>query len=73
MRFSLFLLAAAFAQLPFSATYDSAHTVRLRGSISRIEWVNPRAYIFVETKDANWAVEIGNPLELEESGWTRAA
>lgn len=72
MRFSLFLLAAAaFAQLPFSATYDSAHTVRLQGSISRIEWVNPRAYIFIETKDANWAVEIGNPLELEESGWTR--
>ena len=72
MRLSVFLLAAtAFAQLPFSATYDAGHTVRLQGSISRIEWVNPRAYIFVETRDANWAVEIGNPLELEASGWTR--
>ncbi|MEO5923387.1 MAG: DUF6152 family protein [Bryobacteraceae bacterium] len=73
MRFALALLTAAtaLAQLPFSATYDASRTIRLQGSVSRVEWVNPRAYIFVETKDSNWAVEIGNPLQLEASGWNR--
>jgi hypothetical protein len=73
MRFALTFLIAAplFGQLPFAATYDGGRTVKLQGSVTRIEWVNPRAYIFIDTKDANWAVEIGNPLQLEASGWTR--
>src|SRR4051812_19963598 len=73
MRFALAFLIGVplFGQLPFAATYDGGKTVKLQGSVTRIEWVNPRAYIFIDTKDANWAVEIGNPLQLEASGWTR--
>ena len=38
--------------------------------------VNPHAYLFIDVRDragivATWAVEFGNPLELEAEGWTR--
>jgi hypothetical protein len=67
---------ASAAQVPFAAIYDDDRQVRLEGPVTRIEWVNPRAYLFVDVRDAqelvgNWAVEIGNPLDLERDGWTR--
>jgi hypothetical protein len=69
-------IAPGFSQSPFSATYDSARQVKLQGSITRIDWVTPAAFIFVDVRDAtgtvaNWAVEIGNPIELERDGWKR--
>jgi hypothetical protein len=66
------------AQLPFAATYDDDRQVRLEGAVTRVEWVNPRAYLFLDVRDANgtlvnWAVEIGNALELERNGWKRTS
>ena len=68
--------AAVRAQLSFAATYDDDRQVRLEGVVTHVDWVNPRAYLRVNVRDAtgvlaNWAVEIGNPLELERGGWTR--
>jgi hypothetical protein len=65
-----------FAQRPFSATYDSERQVKLEGVVTRIDWVNPGAYLFIDVRDAggtitNWAVEFGNPLDLERDGWKR--
>jgi hypothetical protein len=59
-----------------SAVYDTERQVRLEGAVTRIEWVNPRALLFIDVRDAaglvaNWAVEFGNPLELERHKWTR--
>ena len=71
----LVLAASAWAQLPYSATYDTARQVKLKGPVTQIQWVNPRAFVFINVTDAtgvtNWAVEIGNPLELEREGWKR--
>jgi hypothetical protein len=58
----------------FSASYDSAHQVKLQGTVTRVDWANPHAYVFINVRDAfgtlaNWAVEIGNPLDLEHEGW----
>jgi len=65
------------AQRPFSATYDPSKHVTLKGPVTRIDWVNPRAFIFINVTDAgavsNWAVEIGNPLDLEHDGWKRTS
>jgi len=66
------LAAAAFAQR--AATYDRERKVTLKGAVTRIEWVNPHAFLFVNVRDAagtvqNWAVEFGEPLELEKEGW----
>ena len=66
------------AQLPFAATYDNDRQVRFEGAVTRVEWVNPRAYLFLDVRDANgttvnWAVEIGNALVLERNGWKRSS
>jgi hypothetical protein len=64
------------AQLSFSSTYDDGRTLQLEGVVTHVEWVNPRAYLFVNVRDAagsvaNWAVEIGSALELERAGHRR--
>jgi hypothetical protein len=60
------LLAALLAQGP-TAHYDAQRKVKIEGPVTQVEWVNPRAFVFVD----GWAVEIGNPIELERSGWKR--
>src|SRR2546425_8091415 len=74
------LLAAApmSSQHSFSTTYDSNRQLKLQGVVTRIDWVNPSAFFFIDVKDAtgtitNWAVEFGTPLELERDGWKRSA
>ena len=64
----------AYGQRAFSTTYDSDHQVKLQGAVTKIDWVNPSAFLFIDVRDsggaiANWAVEFGNPLELESAGW----
>ena len=70
------LLASAhlLAQSGFSVTYDNSRSVSLKGVVTRIDWVNPHAFIFINVPDAagtaaNWAVEIGNLFDLERDGW----
>jgi len=64
------------AQHSFSATYDFDRQVKLEGPVTRIDWVNPHAFFFINVRDAggtitNWAVEFGNPFDLEKDGWKR--
>ena len=72
----LLLTMPAQAHHSFSATYDSEREITLQGVVTRIDWVNPHAYLFVNDRDAasgtvtNWAVEFGNPFDLERAGWT---
>jgi hypothetical protein len=69
-------IATAFpvpAQTNHAATYDNDHQIKLSGPVTRIDWTNPHAFIFINTPDANWAVEIGNPLDLERDGWKRSS
>lgn len=68
------LTAPACAQNGFSATYDSERHVQLSGAVTRVEWANPHALFFINVRDSsgvvtNWAVEVGNPLDLENDGW----
>lgn len=73
----LFAVVPLFAQRPFSATYDPSRHVTLQGPVTSVDWVNPRAFIFMNVTDAgavtNWAIEIGNPLDLERDGWKRTS
>jgi len=71
---TLLAAAAALPQRSFSTMYDSSREVKLQGVVTRIDWVNPNAFLFIDVRDAsgtvtNWAVEFGNPLELERDGW----
>jgi hypothetical protein len=75
---ALLLAAPAFAQNGFSAAYDNSRQVSMKGVVTKIDWVNPHAFFYVNVRDnngtvTNWAVEFGNPLDLEKDGWKRTS
>ena len=60
----------------FSAEYDIAKPVTLKGLVTKVEWMNPHAFFFINVKDesgkvTNWALEMGAPSALQKQGWTR--
>ncbi|HMA50793.1 MAG TPA: DUF6152 family protein [Magnetospirillaceae bacterium] len=72
---ALFALAAlpAAAHHAFSAEYDIDQPVTLTGTLTKIEWINPHGWVYVDVKDAggkaeNWAVEFGGPNALLRRG-----
>ena len=51
-----------------TATYDDSRGITLEGPVTRIDWVNPHAYLFIDVEDSNgnvvnWALEFGNILD----------
>lgn len=80
---SLALTVAAMAAAPaaahhsFAAEFDITKPVTLAGKVTKIEWTNPHAYLFVDVADAqtgtvtNWEIEMGSPNGLTRLGWTR--
>src|SRR5262250_3215158 len=61
----------------FAAEFDSAKPITLTGVVTKVEWMNPHTYFYVDVKDAqsgkvaNWACEMGSPNGLTRQGWTR--
>jgi hypothetical protein len=60
----------------FSAEYDRAKTIQLKGTVTKVEWMNPHARFYVDVKGddgkvTNWEFELGSPNGLMRSGWTR--
>jgi len=60
----------------FAAEYDSNKPITVKGVVSKVAWVNPHAYVFVDVKDDNgkvttWAFESLSPNALAQQGWTR--
>jgi hypothetical protein len=60
----------------FSAEYDSKKAVTLKGIVTKVDWMNPHVYFFLDVTDesgniTNWALEMGPPAGLQRSGWTR--
>jgi hypothetical protein len=59
-----------------SAGYDFGKRMTLTGVITKIEWVNPHSFIYIDVKDGegrreNWAIEGNPPNVLLRSGWTK--
>ena len=57
----------------FSAEYDIDKPVTITGTLTKLEWVNPHGWIYVDVKGAdgkvvNWAVEFGGPNALLRRG-----
>jgi hypothetical protein len=66
----------AVAHHAFSAEFDAEKRVKLTGAVTRLDWTNPHAWIYVDVKDetgklANWGFELASPNGLMRSGWTR--
>jgi Spy/CpxP family protein refolding chaperone len=68
--------APAEAHHAFAAAYDAAKTVRLRGTVAKIEWINPHAWIHIEVKKNDgktdmWMIETAAPNVLLGRGITK--
>jgi hypothetical protein len=60
----------------FSAEFDVNRPITLTGTVTRVEWTNPHAWLFVETRDAegnvqSWAIELLGINALMRRGVTR--
>ena|SRR3974377_2114810 len=58
------------------AAFDTTHTVKMQGTVTEFQWINPHAYILADLKDengkvANWKLEMGSLGMLTRfGGWT---
>jgi hypothetical protein len=60
----------------FAAEFDATKPVNLTGVVTKVEWMNPHTYFYIDVKDesgkvTNWACEMGSPNGLTRQGWTR--
>jgi len=60
----------------FAAEYDAKKPVKLTGTVTKLEWLNPHTWFYVDVKDdsgkvTNWGFEMGSPNILLRAGWTR--
>ena len=66
----------AVAHHSFAAEFDASKTVTIKGVVSKVAWVNPHIFIYVDVKDANgktttWALQSLPPLFFRGSGLTK--
>ena len=60
----------------FAGQFDVNKPITLMGTVTKIEWMNPHIYFYIDVKDndgkvANWMIEGGSPNGLMRAGWTR--
>ena len=61
----------------FGAEFDAKKPVKLRGTVKKMEWINPHSWIHIDVKDPvtgkveRWLVEGGAPNALIRRGWNK--
>ena len=70
------LAPPALAHHSFAAEYDADKPVTLTGSVTKMAWINPHSWIYIDVKKAdgkveNWAIEAGPPGTLVRAGFTK--
>src|ERR1700740_986354 len=68
--------ATAAAHHAFAAEFDSSKPVKFRGTVTKMLWVNPHAWIYVDVKKDDgtveeWMIEAGTPNTLLRRGFTK--
>jgi hypothetical protein len=66
----------ALAHHSFAAEYDAKKPITLSGTMTKLEWTNPHARLYLSVKGENgdavvWEFELGSPNALARHGWTR--
>jgi hypothetical protein len=70
------MVMPALAHHAFAAEYDAKRHVELKGTVTKMEWINPHAWIHIDVKKADgtveeWMIEFGTPNTLLRRGFTR--
>jgi uncharacterized protein DUF6152 len=60
----------------FAAEFDSSKTVTLHGVVSKVDWINPHIFVYLDVKDdsgkmTTWALQSLPPLFFRGSGLTK--
>jgi hypothetical protein len=68
--------AQASAHHAFAAEFDAKKPVKLRGTVTKMEWINPHAWVHIDVKKDDgsvdeWMIEAGTPNTLLRRGFTR--
>jgi hypothetical protein len=68
--------ATASAHHSLSSEFDISKTTTITGTVTKMEWTNPHAWLHVEAKDEQgqvvlWNIEFGSPNSLYRRGWRR--
>jgi hypothetical protein len=72
----LMIVSPVLAHHSFESEFDMKRPIRLTGTVTKVEWLNPHARFYIDVKEdggklATWELELGSPNGLMRQGWTR--
>ena len=70
------VVVPALAHHAFSAEFDASSPIEIRGTVTKMEWINPHSWITVSVQDSDgevvtWEIEAGAPNAMFRRGFNR--